>query len=559
MNAPRSRRRDARATPSLALLLLFAGSGLGGVACAAPAGGAHLFARVRLDGAVQVGGGAPLSGRLLVFAKPAANARKGRRGGSPVTGPVTEVEPDLYSGEPVLIAAREVTGLRPGAEVDVDLDETAFPAAGWSAAAPGDYVVQAVLDRDHSYNFNGRGAGDVTSAVAPLHLPAAAGPSLTLGEVVPVRDPWKAPPGAPADRQARLDAARADARRVDVDSPALTRFFGALTGLHAWVLTPPGYAQHAGERYPTVYYTAGYGGTLDSMTGPLSYVHAAMAAGRMPPMIWVFVDESGPTGTNEFADGVNNGPWGQALTTEFIPELERRYRMDARASGRFLQGHSSGGWATMWLQTRYPEVFGGTWSTSPDPVDFHDFSGTDVYAPGANVYYFPDGKPRPIARDHARVLISARDETLAEDVLGDYGGQMRSFDWVFSPRGRDGRPLPLYDHATGAVDPQVAAYWRDHYDIAHHVQTDWPRLKPDLDGRVHLFVGTADTFYLDGAAHRLKAVMDSLGARSDIRFLPDRTHFDLYAKGGDRQALLNDIAWEMYATARPGSHRPAGS
>ena len=527
---------------------------LGGAACAAPAGH-HLFARVRLGDGLAAAPG-PLSGRLLLFAKPEAGARKGRRGAPTTAGPVTEVEPDLYSGEPVLIAAREVAGLKPGAEVEVDLDGTGFPV-GWSAGAPGDYVVQAVLDRDHSYNFNGRGAGDVTSAVATLHLPASAGPSLVLDHVVPARDPWRASPGAPPERQALLDAAHADARRVDVDSPALTRFFGSPTGVHAWVLTPPGYAQHASERYPTVYYTAGYGGTLDSMTGPLSYVRAAMAAGRMPPMIWVFVDESGPTGTHEFADGVNNGPWGQALTTEFIPEIERRYRTDARSSGRFLQGHSSGGWATMWLQVRYPEVFGGNWSTSPDPVDFHDFSGTDIYAPGANIYYAPDGSLRPIARDHARVLTSAREETLAEDALGEYGGQMRSFDWVFSPRGRDGRPLTLYDHATGAVDPAVAAYWRDHYDIAHLVQTDWPRLKPNLDGRIHLIVGTADTFYLDGAAHRLKAVLDGLGARSDFRFLPDRTHFDLYKSGDDRQALLNDIAWEMYAVARPGSHRPA--
>jgi hypothetical protein len=144
-----------------------------------------------------------------------------------------------------------------------------------------------------------------------------------------------------------------------------------------------------------------------------------------------------------------------------------------------------------------------------------------------------------------------------EAVEGDYGGQMASFDWVFSPRGPDGRPVPIFDRATGDVNPTVVAYWRENYDIAYRLARDWPLLKSDLDGKIHVIVGTADTFYLDGAAHRLKSVLDQLGAKSDIRFAPDRTHFDLYQVGDDPRALIKDIAWEMYAIARPGSRRPA--
>jgi hypothetical protein len=153
-------------------------------------------------------------------------------------------------------------------------------------------------------------------------------------------------------------------------------------------------------------------------------------------------------------------------------------------------------------------------------------------------------------------------ETFArlERVLGEYGGQMASFDWVFSPRGADGRPVPMFNRDTGAVDPAVVAYWRDHYDIAHLLQANWPQLKPDLDGKIHVAVGTADTFYLDGAAHRLKAVLDGLHAKSDFRFRPDRTHFDLYVEGKDRQGLLNQFSWEMYALARPDSKlKPAAA
>jgi S-formylglutathione hydrolase FrmB len=276
-----------------------------------------------------------------------------------------------------------------------------------------------------------------------------------------------------------------------------------------------------------------------------------MAKGEMPPMIWVLLDESGPTGTHEFADSVNNGPWGQALTAELIPDLERRWRMDGRPSGRFLNGHSSGGWATLWLQTRYPKLFGGTWSTSPDPSDFHDFTGIDLYAANANVYRRPDGAAYPLVRDHGKVLESFSQYARSEAVEGEVGGQIASFDWVFSPRGADGRPEPMFDRVTGTVDPQVVAYWREHFDIAYRVARDWPVLRPDLDGKIHLIVGTADTFYLDGAAHRLKAALDGVGAKSDFRFLPDRTHFDLYKVGDNPHGLLNKIAWEMYAVARP--------
>jgi hypothetical protein len=117
--------------------------------------------------------------------------------------------------------------------------------------------------------------------------------------------------------------------------------------------------------------------------------------------------------------------------------------------------------------------------------------------------------------------------------------------------------MPLFDRATGAIDPQVAAYWRDHYDIAERVRRDWKTVGPDLDGKVHLIVGTADTFYLDGAAHLLKKAFDSVGAHEDVTFLPNKTHFDLFERDGDRYALMKDIAWAMYQHARPGAKRPA--
>ncbi|HLI18983.1 MAG TPA: alpha/beta hydrolase-fold protein [Rhodanobacteraceae bacterium] len=489
------------------------------------------------------------SGRLLLFAIDAkdAEAEAAKHGGK-----VDAVDANPFRGSQNAVAAREVSRIVPGEVIDIDTDRRAFPQ-GWSKLPPGDYYVQAVLDVHHDYNYSGRDAGDLVSPVVKLHLPAAGTPTLSLDKTLPRRDPWVLPPRAPKALQAYLADARAQSRDIDFVSPALSAFWGRPIHMRARVLLPPGYVANAKTTWPTVYFTQGFGGNNDRVIGELVSVYAAMKQRKMPPMIWVFLDESSPTGTTEFADSVNNGPWGTALTTELIPYLEHHYRMDADVDGRFLTGHSSGGWATLWLQVRYPKIFGGTWSTSPDPSDFHDFTGVDLYAPRANVYHRPDGTPYPLVRDHGKVLATFEQFAKLERVLGPYGGQMASFEWVFSPKGKGGRPEPMFNRDTGDVDPAVVAYWREHYDIAYRLQHDWPELKPDLDGKIHIWVGTADTFYLDGAVHKLKAVLDGLHAKSDIHFVPGRTHFDIYRIGKDPQGLTKQIAWEMYAVARPHS------
>ncbi len=506
----------------------------------------HQFFQVHLGPASTK----PASGRLLLFAISAKDAEPDKN------GVVESVDANPFRATESAVAAQEINYLPPGRDIAVDADELSYPKP-FAQLPPGDYYVQAVLDVDHSYSYSGRGAGDLVSDVLKMHLPSDSMPELALTRTLPAKDPWELPATASAQERAAVPAARQHASLIDFTSPSLTAFWGRPIAMRGRVLTPPDYAADVATRYPTVYYTQGFGGDNDRVVSTLVYVYAAMARGEMPPMIWVFLDESSPTGTHEFADSVNNGPWGQALTTELIPELEAKYRMDGRPAGRFLNGHSSGGWATLWLQTRYPKMFGGTWSTAPDPSDFHDFTGVDIYAPDANVYRKPDGSAYPLVRNHGKVLASFEQFAKLERVLGSYGGQMSSFDWVFSPRGKDGRPEPMFNRDTGAVDPDVVAYWRDHYDIAYRLQRDWPQLRADLDGKIHLIVGTADTFYLDGAAHKLQAVLDGLHAKSDFRFLPDRTHGDLYTIGDDKRGLLKQISWEMYAQARPDSRLKA--
>jgi hypothetical protein len=533
-----------------ALALLFAGLLASGACARDAAPVAHQFFQISLPATAAK----PAAGRLLLFATEARAARAAAK-----EGKVTEVESSPFAPKQTAVAAREVERLAPGGGVLLNADDQAFPSA-FSRLPPGDYLVQAVLDTQHDYNYHGRNGGDLVSQVVEVRLPSAKAPALALTRTLPTKGLWDLPTRYMSDTTKKhLAQARARVQPIDFVSPSLSAFWGRPIHMRGWVVPPPGYDPSGDVRYPVVYQTHGFGGDLHTQAGGAAMIFGAMAEKQLPPMIWVLLDESSATGTHEFADSVNNGPWGHALTTELIPSLEGRYRMDARSSGRFLTGHSSGGWATLWLQTRYPKVFGGTWSTSPDPSDFHDFTGVDLYAPHANVYHRTDGTPYPLVRDKGKVLSTFETFARLERVFGPYGGQMASFDWVFSPRGADGRPLPMFDRETGNVDPAVVAYWSEHYDIARRLREHWPELKPDLDGKIHLVVGTADTFYLDGAAHRLKAVMDGLGAKSDFRFLPDRTHMDLYVQGKDHQGLLKQMAWEMYAVARPdsGLRRPS--
>ncbi|HEX7326511.1 MAG TPA: alpha/beta hydrolase-fold protein [Rhodanobacteraceae bacterium] len=524
-------------------------------ACAAPAAtqpAPHRLFRVTLDGASTQ----PVSGRLLLFALPAKVAKAQAKGGK-----VTEVTTSEFQPTQTAVAAMNVTHLVPGQSVIVDADALAFPE-GFSKLAPGEYDMQAVLDVNHNYNYSGRTAGDLVSGVTEVDFgtsPAIATLTLTR-KLTQKPEPWTVPSFIPAKARGKLEAemgvARQHSRVIDFESPALTKFWGRPMHIQGWVLLPPGYAKHPDRHYATVYYTMGFGATLPDLTFEAASFYAQMQKGEMPPMIWVLLNEASPRGTHEFANSVNNGPWGTALTQELIPHLDATYRTIAKPADRFLTGHSSGGWATLWLQVRYPKAFGGTWSISPDPSDFHNFTGANLYAPDANVYVKPDGTPNPLVRANGKVIATFKQFAQLERVLGPYGGQMASFDYVFSPRGPGGRPIPMFNRSTGKVNPKVVAYWRDHYDIAYRIQTKWPELKPYLDGKIHLIVGTADTFYLNESAELLKGVLEKVGARAEVQFRPGKTHGTVFFKGKNHNWLMQQDAWAMYHTAFPDAKIP---
>jgi enterochelin esterase-like enzyme len=436
----------------------------------------------------------------------------------------------------VWIAAKEISSLTAGASVDINPDELIYPST-LSKAPAGEYQLQAVLDTNHDYAYaNEPDGGDMTSDVVRTKLPATEPVALTLTRTLP-EQPLPQPPHA---------------KLIDFPSKRLSAYWGRPMHIRGWLVLPPSYEKNETRRYPTVYQTHGFGGNLRGITGLAEEAHKRMESKSGPEMIYVVLDESCPRGTHEFADSANNGPWGDALTKELIPDLEKKYRMDAKPSGRFVTGHSSGGWAALWLQVAYPAVFGGSWPTAPDPSDFHSFTGVDLLK-DTNFYHKPDGSPRMLVRMGGKDIMSLEQFAKMERVMGDYGGQMASFEYVFSPRGEDGRPMQLFNRDTGEIDRKVADAW-EKYDVAKILRDHWKQIGPQLNGKIHLTVGTADTFHLDEPAHALEATLKQLGAKADFTYIPGRTHMDLY-KGG----LEERIAKEMYAVARPAKKKAAAA
>jgi len=480
--------------------------------------GQPIYFRVKLAAEL---GSEPRSGRLLIFLSFSDKAEK-------------ELHPGFGAeAHSVWITAREVERLEPGATVDLYGSEPSYPAPLRQAPA-GNYQAMALLDVTHHYAYNQDSAGDPHSEVVTLKQldPAHAGAvELTLSQLTP-EQPIPAP---------------AAGEMLDFESRALSAFWGRPIHMRGVVVLPPDYAQSK-KRYPTVYWTHGFGATLPPIAQYMAPRYAKMMqTGEIPPMIYVLLDQSCPGGTHEFADSVNNGPWGTALTTELIPYLEKKYRMQARPSGRLLTGHSSGGWAALWLQVAYPKVFGGAWPTSPDPSDFRRFTGPNLHsAPLSNFYHDSQGKPWPLVRMDGQDVMSLEDYARQEAVLATYGGQIASFEWVFSPRGKDGMPERLFDRQTGVVDPEVAKAW-EKYDIAEVLRKHAQQLRPLLQNKIHLTVGTADTFHLDEPAHALDETMQQLGIKATFTYLPGKTHFDLY-----RDGLAKQIAREMEQTAERG-------
>ena len=365
--------------------------------------------------------------------------------------------------------------------------------------------------------------------------------SLLLTLVLPVT-------GAFAQRRPARFMESERVKLFEMQSQLLSQFWGREIRMQAGVVLPTGWSPDSKETWPVCYNIHGFGGSHRSAMRQGRRLTQAMDAGKYPRMLYVFLNATCPQGHHEFADSVNNGPWGKALMTELIPALEQRFRAVGKPHGRFLTGHSSGGWSSFWLQITYPDSFGGTWSTAPDSVDFRDFTGINVYE-WKNAYTDPEGDPIQLMRRGKRWVMTIQQYVEREHARKSYGGQFSSFDHVFSPRGEDGRPMPLFDRKTGRIDPFVARSW-EKYDIRLILRRNWKTLGPKLQGKLRIYMGTLDTFRLEGASKLLKQELAELGSDARILLVEGRDHGSLFRPHPTHwpQGMMQHIHEDMWRT-----------
>ena len=89
--------------------------------------------------------------------------------------------------------------------------------------------------------------------------------------------------------------------------------------------------------------------------------------------------------------------------------------------------------------------------------------------------------------------------------------------------------MKLFNRETGEQDPFVQRAWQK-YDIRRIIETNWDTLGPKLLGKLHLVVGSVDTFHLEEASIQLCDFLKSKGREDVCEIVPDRDHMNLYQK-----------------------------
>lgn len=432
-----------------------------------------------------------------------------------------------------------VDGLKPGVPAIVDETVFGYPVRSIAAVPAGWYWVQGLL---HKYETFTRADGHTVKLPMDRgegqHWNLAPGNLYSTPKKIFI-DPAKEETIAIAlDRViAPIDPPKDTKyiRHVRIQSERLTKFWGRPMFIGANVLLPEGWAEHPEARYPLMvehghfpHTFEGFSETMPdtaAMKGEYSerfklpdynkteaaYAHQLYTdwvSPGFPRVVVIEVQHANPFYDDSYAvNSANLGPYGDAIMYELIPFIEQQYRCLGTGWSRFMYGGSTGGWEAMAVQVFYPDEFNGCFAACPDPLDFRAYGMVNIYE-NENAYYH-DGKwkktPRPATRNAiGEIIATLEDANHLELALGTNcrsGEQLDIWQAVYGPVGIDGYPKPIWDKLTGAIDHDVAAYWREHYDIGHILKRDWAVLGPKLEGKIHLYCGEGDDYYLNNSVH----------------------------------------------------------
>jgi hypothetical protein len=444
----------------------------------------------------------------------------------------------------------DVDGLKPGQEATLDKSALGYPVASLPEVPPGEYWIQGLL---HVYETFQRSDGHT------IKLPPDRGEgqqwTIAPGNLYSAPQRIRIDPGADTVVRVSLDKKIPPlpdlpdtpyVKRIRIQSERLTKFWGRPMYLGAVLVLPEGFESHPNARYPLAifhghfqrevfpwretppdpalpaadlkglaeYCPNGHEGELCTKYGYervlQEYGYALYNQWRspgFPRVIMVNIQHANPYYDDSYAvNSENLGPYGDAITYELVPYIEKTFR-GLGPWARGLYGGSTGGWEALAAQVFYPDDYNGTFANCPDPIDFRRFTNINIYS-DRNAYAIEGPwrqTDRPGYRDYlGRTLATIRQMNSRELVLGTKsrsGGQWDIWEAVYSPVGADGYPARIWDKRTGVIDAKVAAYWRDHYDLVHIMERDWARLGPKLRGRITLNVGLSDNVFLNDAVY----------------------------------------------------------
>jgi S-formylglutathione hydrolase FrmB len=413
----------------------------------------------------------------------------------------SEGEPRRSIGDTGLTAlpllGADVNGFAPGVVGVVDGLSEIFPIASLSKLPAGEYVAQAVF----AWN------PDLRLPDAPGNLysdPHRVMLNPAEGGTVRIMLAHQEPPDHPPPDTATV-------KYVRLQSELLSRFHGRPIYLRAGVVLPRDFERQPGRRFPLLVVIGGYGSRYTAAAN----WHDGRVSATDLPMVVLHLDGAGPYGDPYQVNSDNNGPYGDAVTQELIPFVEGKYRCIGRPQARFTTGTSTGGWVSLALQVFYPDFFNGCWSFAPDPVDFRAYELINIYE-DTNAYVNRFGFERPAKRNVAGDMVyNVRHECQVENVLGRgnrwwvSGKDWCAWNAVYGPRGPDGLPKPLWHPKTGEIDRTVVDHWRK-YDLRLVLTQNRQYLGPKLQGKLHVYAGDADDYFLNNAVRLLDADLRQL-------------------------------------------------
>ena len=343
-------------------------------------------------------------------------------------------------------------------------------------------------------------------------------------------------------------------KRIKMQSTILTKWWGHPIFLGATVLLPKDYDKHPEAKYPIVYDEGHF-----SLRAPGIGATPYWNADGTPRMIVVTLQHPSPYYDDSYGvNSANNGPYGDAIMQELIPAVETKFRVIGQPYARLLTGGSTGGWISLAKQVFYPEFYGGTWSLCPDGVDFRYHQIVNVYS-DTNAYFLNRGWmkiDRPTQRKpDGNITAMMKDENWFELVSGDHsrsGGQWDIWEATYGPVSANGYPTPIWNKETGVIDHQVAEYWKQHYDLRNILQTNWTTLGPKLAHKMNVYVGDADSYFLNMGVHMLDDYLKTTSApkySGETVFQPMAPH----CWGPPMQELLPKMAKHIEQFAPPGA------